>query len=62
MALWQELMAKWEKEEMIDVDNNPLNPDDEPWYGTDSDIDIEEEDPFDPSGEDPVDLFGPWWE
>ncbi len=22
----------------------------------------EEEDPFDPSGEDPVDLYGPWWE
>lgn len=22
----------------------------------------EEEDPFDPFGEDPVDLFGPWWE
>lgn len=22
----------------------------------------EEKDPFDPSGEDPVDLFGPWWE
>lgn len=22
----------------------------------------EEDDPFDPSGEDPVDLFGPWWE
>ena len=21
-----------------------------------------EPDPFDPSGEDPVDLFGPWWE
>ena len=22
----------------------------------------EEEDPFDPTGEDPVDLFGVWWE
>lgn len=22
----------------------------------------EEEDPFDPSGEDPMDLYGPWWE
>ena len=22
----------------------------------------EEEDPFDPAGEDPVDLFGVWWE
>ena len=22
----------------------------------------EEDDPFDPSGEDPVDLYGPWWE
>lgn len=22
----------------------------------------EEEDPFDPSGEDPADLYGPWWE
>ncbi len=21
-----------------------------------------EDDPFDPSGEDPVDLYGPWWE
>lgn len=60
MALWQELIEKWEKEEIIDVDNNPLNPDDEPWYDTMPDIG--EEDPFDPSGEDPVDLFGPWWE
>lgn len=33
-------MAKWEKEELIDTDNNPFNPDDE----------------------DPVDLYGPWWE
>ncbi len=56
MALWQELLAKWEKEELPDVDNNPFNPDDEP------DWDDEEKDPFDPSGEDPVDLFGVWWE
>ena len=34
MALWQELMAKWEKEELVDVDNDPFNPDDEPeWDG-----------------------------
>ena len=25
-------------------------------------MDEEEEDPFSPDGEDPVDLFGPWWE
>ena len=56
MALWQELIAKWEKEELPDVDNDPFNPDDEPDWGE------LEEDPFDPSGEDPVDLFGPWWE
>lgn len=55
MALWQELMAKWEKEELVDVDNDPFNPDDEPW-------DELEEDIFDPIGEDPIDLFGPWWE
>lgn len=54
MALWQELIAKWEKEELIDVDSDPFNPDDEPEW--------DEEDPFDPSGEDPTDLYGPWWE
>ena len=56
MALWQELMAKWEKEELVDVDNDPFNPDDEPEW------DESESDPFDPTDEDPVDLFGPWWE
>lgn len=56
MALWQELIEKWEKEDLPDVDNDPFNPDDEP------DWDEEEEDPFDPSDEDPVDLFGVWWE
>ena len=55
MALWQELITKWEREELVDTDNNPLNPDDEPDWD-------EEDDPFDPSGEDPVDLYGPWWE
>ena len=30
-------------------------------YLCDEDWD-EEDDPFDPSGEDPVDLYGPWWE
>ena len=53
MALWQELMAKWKKEELPEVDNDPFNPDDDP---------EEDDDPFDPTGEDPVDLFGPWWE
>ena len=58
MALWQKLMAKWEQEELPDVDNNPFNSDDEP----DWTIPEEDTDPFDPTGEDPVDLFGPWWE
>lgn len=56
MALWQELITKWEQEELADVDNNPFNPDDEP------DWDEEESDPFDPSEESPIDLYGPWWE
>ena len=55
MAKWQELIAKWEKEDLVDTDDDPFNPDDEPDWG-------EEDDPFDPSGEDPVDLYGPWWE
>ena len=57
MARWQELMAKWEKEELVDVDDNPFNPDDEPDWE-----DELEADPFDPTGEDPVDLYGTWWE
>lgn len=56
MALWQDLIKKWEKEELPDVDNDPFNPDDEP------DWNEEKEDPFDPSNEDLVDLFGVWWE
>lgn len=56
MVLWQELIAKWEKEELMDIDNDPFNPDDEP------DWNEEEEDLFDPTDEDPMDLYGPWWE
>lgn len=55
MALWQELIEKWELEELADIDDDPFNPDGDPW-------DELEEDIFDPSGEDPVDLFGPQWE
>ena len=56
MALWQELIEKWEKENRVDIDNDPFNPDDEPFD------DEEDDDPFDPTGEDPIDLYGPWWE
>lgn len=56
MVLWQELIAKWEKEKLMDIDNDPFNPDDEP------DWNEEEEDPFDPTDEDPMDVYGPWWE
>lgn len=59
MALWQELIAKWEQEETVCIDDDPFNPDDDPeWYNDDQ----LEDDPFDPAGEELVDLFGIQWE
>lgn len=54
MLRWQELIEKWKKEDLLDVDDDPFNPDDKP--------DWDEEDPFDPYNEEPIDLFGVQWE
>lgn len=54
MLRWQELIEKWKKEDLLDVDDDPFNPDDEP--------DWNEEDPFDPYDEEPIDLFDVQWE
>jgi hypothetical protein len=58
MELLKVMVERWAQEkDTSDVDNNPFNPDDDPWYDED-----DEKDPFDPTGESPVDLYGPWWE
>ncbi len=57
VELWKVMMERWAQEKDIpDVDSDPFNPDDNPWCDEEN-----TRDPFDPTGEDPVDLYGPWW-